>query len=278
MKRIQRLGSVSFVTVLLSLVFHLLAMSNDEWKTITCHGCGNTTDLQDILGSWTVALTERCYSTSVVGIFAPNGGYTGLTASGFRAQVCVENQYLMVKDIRNASYCLRYNEGFSDVACTLTEYNTKACKCDYSTRIKLILAMTILTSLSLGILIFISHLVAFVKIDYVLEWLIPTCYSLLFFAILCIFITLFTAGTGLDDEINQLRYSQSLFEVAYFNDSSATAHMNAYKKTLTRTYSVKLGWCFGMEVMALYFSIVSAVLYLLMYLVKRHPNAIKAIK
>ncbi|CAF0881762.1 unnamed protein product [Adineta steineri] len=278
MKRIQRLGSISFVTVLLSLVFHLLAMSNDEWKSITCHGCGNTTALDDVLGSWTVALTERCYSASVAKAFSPNGGSTGITASGFRAQVCIENQYLMVKDIRNASYCLDWNERYGDVGCTLIDYDTKACKCDYSTRIKLTLAMTILTSLSLGILIFISHLVAFVTIDYVIEWLIPACYSLLFFAILCMIITLFTAGTGLDDEINQLRYSQSLFEVAYFNDSSATAHMNAYKKASTRTYSVKLGWCFGMEVMALYFSIVSAVLYLLMYLVKRHPNAIKAIK
>jgi hypothetical protein len=77
--------------------------------------------------------------------------------------------------------------------------------------------MTILTAISLGLLIFISHLVAFVKKDYVTKWIVPICYLDLTFAILCMLVTLFTAGTGLYEEVNELRYSWSLFDVVYYN-------------------------------------------------------------
>ena len=77
--------------------------------------------------------------------------------------------------------------------------------------------MTILTALSLGILIFLSHLVSFVKKDYVLRWIIPFCYFDLIFAVLCILITLFAAGTGLNEDINELIYASSLFQDTYYN-------------------------------------------------------------
>jgi hypothetical protein len=70
--------------------------------------------------------------------------------------------------------------------------------------------MTVLAALSLGIMIFLSHLISFVKIDYVLRWLIPCCFGLLIFAIICIIVTLGVAGSNLRQELNELLYSSTL--------------------------------------------------------------------
>ncbi len=47
-----------------------------------------------------------------------------------------------------------------------------------------------------------------------------------------------------------------------------------YLKTSTPTkYKVKLGWCFGMEILALHFSLTSLVLYALMFTAKKRPES-----
>jgi len=79
------------------------------------------------------------------------------------------------------------------------------------------LATTILSAIALGALVFISHLVAFVKKDYVLKWIIPICFLDMSFSTLCMLVTLFTAGTGLYEDVNEVRYSWSLFDVVYYN-------------------------------------------------------------
>jgi hypothetical protein len=38
-------------------------------------------------------------------------------------------------------------------------------------------------------------------------------------------------------------------------------------------YNVKFGWCFGLEIMAFYFTIVSIVLYALMFTAKQRPES-----
>jgi hypothetical protein len=37
------------------------------------------------------------------------------------------------------------------------------------------------------------------------------------FSTLCMLVTLFTAGTGLYEDVNEVRYSWSLFDVVYYN-------------------------------------------------------------
>ena len=81
------------------------------------------------------------------------------------------------------------------------------------------MAFTILTALALGVMIFLSHLVTFVKQDRILDWLIPLCFFLLSFAVVSIFITLIVAGTDLYNDVQELRYSWSLVEQAVNNSN-----------------------------------------------------------
>jgi hypothetical protein len=87
----------------------------------------------------------------------------------------------------------------------------------YTSRTKAVLAMTILTALSLGIMVFISHIISNVKFDYILKWLFPISFGLLSFSILCIIITLaIFSGTRYQD-INELIYSSSLVSASLKN-------------------------------------------------------------
>lgn len=91
-------------------------------------------------------------------------------------------------------------------------------KCfSYTKSTKAVLATAVLSSFSLGILMFLTHFVSFVKIDYVLKWLLPLCLALLVFSIIFIIITLSVAGGTLQEDILELRYFSTLFDIAYAN-------------------------------------------------------------
>ena len=77
--------------------------------------------------------------------------------------------------------------------------------------------MTILTAMALGIMVFLSHLISFVKTDYVLRWLIPTCFVLLIFSMICIIIALIVAGASLHEDVDELLYSSTLVSKALKN-------------------------------------------------------------
>ena len=42
---------------------------------------------------------------------------------------------------------------------------------------------------------------------------------------------------------------------------------------IDKNYNVKIGWSAGLEIMALYFSLISLVLFALMFIAKRRPEA-----
>lgn len=85
-------------------------------------------------------------------------------------------------------------------------------RCSFFSRDKAVMAFTVLTAISLGLMVFLSHLVTFVKQDRILDWLIPLCFFLLSFAVISIFITLIIAGTDLEKDVRELRYSWTLIE------------------------------------------------------------------
>jgi len=87
----------------------------------------------------------------------------------------------------------------------------------YSPSTKAAAAFSILTALILGVMIFLSHLISFVKVDYILRWLIPLCFSLLSVAVLFMVITLSVIGGKRNEDIKELIYSTSLFKAAYHN-------------------------------------------------------------
>jgi hypothetical protein len=77
--------------------------------------------------------------------------------------------------------------------------------------------MAIIASLCLGIMIFLSHLISFIKIDYILNWLIPVCFGLLSLAIVCIIVAISVMGALLTEDILELRYQWSLYQTTLTN-------------------------------------------------------------
>jgi hypothetical protein len=127
MKRLERLGSVAFVTVLLSLVFHLLGMSFNHWKNNSCLIC----DKNDPLGSWYTSINQRCYQSSMASIFLPtNHSEYNASVNSFITEICIPNKYLMVKDSTQAIDCLNSALQNPDTVCSLGLYNKQNCKCE----------------------------------------------------------------------------------------------------------------------------------------------------
>jgi hypothetical protein len=124
MKRLDRLGSVAFATVMFSFVFHLLGMSYKNWIHSTCKTCNK----RDPLALLDVSLHERCYEASLAEIFlqanaTPNDGT-------FRTSLCIPNQYLFAKDLKYANYCLGQAETEPDTVCIQNLYNKGYCRCE----------------------------------------------------------------------------------------------------------------------------------------------------
>lgn len=127
MKRLDRLGSVAFVTITISLVFHLLGVSFSNWKISTCTGCGDTSPL----ASWTTSIRERCYDSSVASIFIPkNELNSSVVSNSFVTHICLPNEYIFPKQVKYANYCLEVAMNRSDTACSLRTFNPDYCHCE----------------------------------------------------------------------------------------------------------------------------------------------------
>jgi hypothetical protein len=150
--------------------------------------------------------------------------------------------------------------------------------------------MAILAALALGIMVILSHVISFVKIDYILRWLIPLCFALLSFSILCIIIVLSVAGSDISEGANELFYSVSLLRATlkngtflffkylifyyfiFFLETLVNQEIASMKNQTDHQYKISIGWCFGMEILALHFSVVTLVLYALMFTAKKRPE------
>ena len=127
MKRFDRLGSAAFVTVIITLVFHLIAMSFTNWREITCHGC----DPSNPFVSWSTGITKRCYTASMSSIFDPLVGLKqNPNNPSFQAKVCMPNQMVMVNDLQYASTCLDAVNAYGDIACSAADFSKNYCKCE----------------------------------------------------------------------------------------------------------------------------------------------------
>jgi hypothetical protein len=58
----------------------------------------------------------------------------------------------------------------------------------------------------------------------------------------------------------------------YFKETELADYKQRLKDATDGKYSIKLDWCFGMEIMALYFAVVSLVIYGLIFLAKKRPE------
>jgi hypothetical protein len=127
MKRLERLGSAAFVTISISLVFHILAMSYDRFINNQCLNCNSN----QILSTWYTSLTQRCYLAPVTALFSlynytlPSGDTNIRTTS-----ICIENKFLEIKNPEYASYCLNTALAHPHTVCALGTYNPDYCKCE----------------------------------------------------------------------------------------------------------------------------------------------------
>jgi len=138
-------------------------------------------------------------------------------------------------------------------------------------------------------MVFLSHIISFVKIDYILKWLIPLCFTLLAVAVLFLVIILSIMGGKKNEDIEELIYSESLFKAAIKNGQFLVfiiilnfqflfleTLIEAWKATIKAStniyYTAQLGWCFGLEFLALHSALVSIILFALMFTAKQRPE------
>ncbi|CAF1607868.1 unnamed protein product [Rotaria magnacalcarata] len=244
-------------------------MSFNSWKVTKCRTCGENNPL----ATWTSSINERCYYSSVAAIFFSQDQLnTSVPANLFITTICLPNQYIISNEVKYANYCLAIALNRSDTACSLRTYNPDYCKCDYTGSTKAVVAMTVLSALSLGILLFLTHFVALVKIDYVLRWLIPLCFGLMLFVILSLTITLSVAGDSVDEDLQELRFQWSLYKQAYPDKTLIDTWQEELNNLTSVNYSVSIGWCFGMEILSLYFALIALIIYALMFQAKKRPE------
>lgn len=120
MKRLERLGSIAFLTITICFVFHLIAMSFNVWIKNNCQNC----DENNLWTNWNTALRSRCYQTSVGSISSSNK-----TGQSFLTEICLPNQFLSAKNSDSAEYCLLKAINQTHTICSLRNYDENRCEC-----------------------------------------------------------------------------------------------------------------------------------------------------
>ena len=127
MKHLERLGSIAFLTITISLVFHLIAMSFNHWIENHCRNCNES----EPLGTWYTSLKNRCYQEPVGSFFIPkNSSNSQLYLNSFIAQICIPNQILIAKNVDHAYECFLSSINNSHTVCAVRNYDRKICRCE----------------------------------------------------------------------------------------------------------------------------------------------------
>jgi hypothetical protein len=127
MKRLERLGTIAFATITISLVFHLLAMSSNHWIDNNCVNCS----LTNMFGTWRTALRQRCYISSIGALFVPESAPVfDIVAKAFIAEVCLPNQFLKAKKSKYAYDCLQTAINISHAICSIKLFDPDMCECE----------------------------------------------------------------------------------------------------------------------------------------------------
>ena len=127
MKHLERLATLAFATVTISLVFHLLAMSSNHWIENDCLNCS----LTDTYATWRTSLTRRCYISSIGALMVPqNASIFDVVAKTFIAEICLENKILKAKQQKYAYDCLKTAVNTSHVICSMNNFDHDKCYCE----------------------------------------------------------------------------------------------------------------------------------------------------
>lgn len=127
MKRLERLGSIAFLTIAIAFVFHLIAMSFNRWIDNICQNCNENY----ALGTWHTSLASRCYQAPVGSIFFPsNSAEFNIYKKSFIAEICLPNQFLAAKTPDSAYLCLTSALNYTHTICSVKNYDSNQCFCE----------------------------------------------------------------------------------------------------------------------------------------------------
>ena len=127
MKRLHRLGGLAFLTVTISFMFHILAMSFNRWIFHECINCNQS----QILQGWFSSLTRRCYQANVASAFLEENE-ANLTEyqNSFLTEICIPDEYIVAKKIEYSSECLVAAVSSPHITCSIRRFNPQYCKCE----------------------------------------------------------------------------------------------------------------------------------------------------
>ncbi|CAF0874538.1 unnamed protein product [Adineta steineri] len=268
MQRFHRLGSVGLGLIIAAITLHLVAVSLDHWKSITCKTC----TVGYYFKEWRSSVTDRCYRISMLNYLNITNNPSDIIHDPFTVYICVPNQYLLPKNEDYTGECLGNNIIGPHNACTSKEYNHTLCKCDYPASTKAILGLTVISSVTLGLMIIVAHFASYIEHDFILKWLIPYGFISLVIAFVCMFVILLLTGTKEIEDVDYI-VDWRLKADAYNISSSLLNDTNINSELNPDNFSTALGYSFVIEVFATYFTLISAVIYALMFLAKKRPNA-----
>ncbi|CAF0937982.1 unnamed protein product [Adineta steineri] len=268
MQRFHRLGSVGLGLIIAAITLHLVAVSLDHWKSITCKTC----TVGYYFKEWRSSITDRCYRISMLNYLGYATAPSDIIHDPFTVYICVPNQYLLPKNEDYTGQCLGNSIIGPHNACTSKEYNHTLCQCDYPTSTKAILGLTVISSVTLGLMIIVAHFASYIEHDFILKWLIPYGFISLVIAFVCMFVILLLTGTKEIEDVDYI-VDWRLKADAYNISSSLLNDTNVNSELNPDNFSTALGYSFVIEVFATYFTLISAVIYALMFLAKKRPNA-----
>ncbi|CAF0902060.1 unnamed protein product [Adineta ricciae] len=268
MQRFHRLGSVGMVLIITAFTFHLLAISYDRWTLITCKTCSYTYYFRE----WRTSIRQRCYRISLMEYTGISNAEEDIKTDPFATFVCIPDKYVYATDSANIAQCIGRADIDPHNACTSSSLDEDVCQCDYTRKTKAVIGFAVISSIILGLMVIVSHFASYIPYDFILKWLLPGGFISLVAAFTFIFITLIMMGSGKSDYVNRVVVWRTL-QVAQYNLSTTLNDTTISSELSQSNFDIKLGFSFGMEIIAAHFTLMSAIVYALMFLGKRRPNA-----
>ncbi|UJR28109.1 hypothetical protein I4U23_009364 [Adineta vaga] len=268
MQRFHRLGSVGMALIISAFTFHLVAISLDRWTSATCKTCPIAYEFRE----WRTSIRERCYRTSMLNFLKLSNDSEEIKDDPFTTYVCISNKYLRAKDSANNGQCIGSTQIDPQNACTSGQYNSDLCECTYSKSTKAVIGLAIVSSFALGIMVIVSHFGSYIQYDFILKWLIPGGFFALVTGFGAIFIILIMMGSGKYEDVDEIVNWRTL-EATKYPNISAINNTNLLNELYRNNFDVNLGISFGMEIIAGHFTLMSAIIYALMFIAKKRPDA-----
>ncbi|CAF1085228.1 unnamed protein product [Didymodactylos carnosus] len=245
MMKLGRLINIAFILVLITFMFHILAMGYNRWKIIRCKSCSGNVSVHTIYTS----LTQRCYLSSF-----------SLDQQSLSGELCLSNKFLYPKKKGDAELCLNETLDQQYTECSSHTYS-KQCHCDYALGTKIILALTIVAAILLGLTILITHFMLLSAEKNIILFVIGETFLIISF--LAILIALILVGVYKTQDIDELKYKRTL---------NAMSGMPINSKELGRlrnsNYSITVGYSVGLEIIALFFTLGTAIFFIFLLWVR----------